>query len=79
MEIRYPPNAYSSPNDQQKVKIFLAGSIEMGKAIDWQKTIMDSLSDLEDVVILNPSGILLGNKKLQTHISKNKCVGKWMH
>lgn len=33
--------------------VFLAGSIEMGKAIGWQKTVVDALSDL-DVTILNP-------------------------
>ena len=33
--------------------IFLAGSIEMGKAIDWQQEIVDLLKD-EDVIILNP-------------------------
>ena len=33
--------------------IFLSGSIEMGKAIDWQKQVSDSLKD-EKCVILNP-------------------------
>lgn len=33
--------------------IFLAGSIEMGKATDWQTKITNSLSDL-DVIIYNP-------------------------
>lgn len=33
--------------------VFLAGSIEMGAAEDWQKTLQDSLSDF-DIVIYNP-------------------------
>jgi|SRR5271165_648946 len=33
--------------------VFLAGSIEMGKAIDWQTQITNALADL-DVTILNP-------------------------
>lgn len=37
----------------QLPSIFLAGSIEMGKAEDWQSQVAAALSDL-DVVILNP-------------------------
>lgn len=33
--------------------VFLAGSIDMGKAVDWQKEITDALSAY-DVTILNP-------------------------
>ncbi len=33
--------------------VFLAGSIEMGKALDWQTTLTHQLADL-DVVVLNP-------------------------
>lgn len=33
--------------------VFLAGSIEMGRAVDWQTTLIERLSDL-DVTILNP-------------------------
>ena len=33
--------------------IFLGGSIEMGKAIDWQSKVSESLRDL-DVVVANP-------------------------
>ncbi len=33
--------------------VFLAGSIEMGKAVDWQTKITEALKDL-DVVVLNP-------------------------
>ena len=34
--------------------IFLAGSIEMGLAEDWQKKVQDHLSDRKDLVVLNP-------------------------
>lgn len=33
--------------------VFLAGSIEMGKAVDWQTDVTESLKDLE-IVVLNP-------------------------
>lgn len=36
-----------------KVSIFLAGSIEMGKAEDWQSELQNALID-EDVVLLSP-------------------------
>lgn len=34
-------------------KVFLAGSIDMGEAEDWQLTVTEALSDL-DVAIMNP-------------------------
>lgn len=33
--------------------VFLAGSIEMGKAVEWQKVVTEQLKDL-DIVIYNP-------------------------
>ncbi len=39
--------------ESDKVKIFLAGSIEMGMASDWQKIVVDRLQE-EPVVLLNP-------------------------
>jgi len=45
-----------APADYQQfsqVKIFLGGSIEMGKAEDWQQEMVNALKDL-DIVILNP-------------------------
>lgn len=36
-----------------QVTVFLAGSIEMGKAVDWQTQLTNSLSKL-DVTVLNP-------------------------
>lgn len=35
------------------INIFLGGSIEMGNAIEWQKDVVDALSDLP-VQLLNP-------------------------
>jgi hypothetical protein len=46
-----PSNSPLNPTD---VSIFLAGSIEMGKAEDWQSEIVNSLSDLENIEIYNP-------------------------
>lgn len=40
------------PTPLQRV-VFLAGSIEMGAAVDWQTTLTGRLADL-DVVVLNP-------------------------
>ena len=45
------PNSYSKYKDLPKV--FLAGSIEMGKATDWQQKVSDALKDF-DILILNP-------------------------
>jgi hypothetical protein len=45
-----PPNKVPRSND---LVIFLAGSIEMGAAINWQKRVEDSLNGT-DCVILNP-------------------------
>lgn len=36
-----------------EISIFLAGSIEMGKAVDWQTQVTEGLKDI-DCVILNP-------------------------
>lgn len=46
-----PPNDTSIIKD--KYSIFLAGSIEMGKAENWQEHISKELED-KDVVLLNP-------------------------
>lgn len=44
-----------APNklDKNKFTIFLAGSIDMGKAKNWQQEIEDKLKD-EDVILFNP-------------------------
>jgi len=45
------PDVY---NLQTKLGIFLAGSIEMGKAENWQERVTKGLQDEQDIVILNP-------------------------
>lgn len=50
IEVQAPLN-YSQHTD--KKKIFLAGSIEMGRAVEWQKRVVEDLEDI-DVVLLNP-------------------------
>ena len=42
------------PSLDNAIKIFLAGSIEMGKAENWQEKIANQLSDYDNVIILNP-------------------------
>lgn len=44
-----------APHPYKKTKhmIFLAGSIEMGKAIDWQTKVTEALKN-HDITILNP-------------------------
>lgn len=49
MEIVKPPQKL----DFDKRAVFLAGSIEMGKAIDWQAQMQELLKDV-DVAVLNP-------------------------
>ena len=51
MEIRKPPGAFDLPPGARVV--FLAGSIEMGTATDWQSELAAALAD-RDVVVLNP-------------------------
>lgn len=51
MKVFKPPHSYSV-NDQQ-FAVFLAGSIEMGKAEDWQERITRSFQS-EEICFLNP-------------------------
>lgn len=41
------------PEGDARPRVFLAGSIEMGKAGDWQQQVRQALAD-EDVLLLNP-------------------------
>ena len=50
VEYRAPENY---PTDSHKPIIFLAGSIDMGKAEDWQSSLCQELAEL-DVMFLNP-------------------------
>lgn len=35
-------------------KIFLAGAIDMGAAVDWQAYVIEQLKDIPDLVVMNP-------------------------
>ncbi len=37
-----------------KTSVFLAGSIEMGKAVDWQLQVEQALSEIKNISIFNP-------------------------
>lgn len=50
IEIKAPKRV---PTSIEKPKIFLAGSIEQGKAIEWQKDVVQSLVPY-NVMVLNP-------------------------
>jgi hypothetical protein len=48
------PNPY---NGENKIKIFLAGAIDMGAAIDWQKQVVEYFKDWnrrKEILFLNP-------------------------
>lgn len=53
MKVIYPTNDANS----EGIKIFLAGTIEMGKSIDWQKKVIDDLklfNTKKELIVLNP-------------------------
>jgi hypothetical protein len=50
METFKPPRHYY-PEDKS---VFLAGSIEMGKAEDWQAEVERALEEFDDIVVFNP-------------------------
>ncbi|WP_300664612.1 nucleoside 2-deoxyribosyltransferase domain-containing protein [Fluviicola sp.] len=52
MQIIKPPQSFNDPN--QKFTVFLAGSIEMGIAEDWQTVVEQNLSSETDLCIFNP-------------------------
>jgi hypothetical protein len=39
---------------QNRLSVFLAGSIETGKVVYWQKQLEDEFADREDIVLYNP-------------------------
>ncbi|TAE72627.1 MAG: hypothetical protein EAZ85_09240 [Bacteroidetes bacterium] len=63
MQVIYPPNPLPYQNSTKK--IFLAGSIDMGKAEDWQQKIIDALSS-KSVIILNPRRTNWDNSWIQS-------------
>jgi len=46
-----------SPNELKTkdgyISVFLGGSVEMGKAVDWQKEVIKALKD-KQIIFLNP-------------------------
>jgi hypothetical protein len=50
IEIQAPNDV---PNVKTNTKIFLGGSIEMGKAVNWQKELIERLRD-EPITFINP-------------------------
>lgn len=52
MKVFKPPH-FENPSEYEGKKIFLGGSIEMGKAKDWQKEIENSFKN-EKVTFFNP-------------------------
>ena len=53
MNVFSPPTIPPNPGDSPNLHVFLAGSIEMGQAIDWQQRLVSELAEL-DVNLLNP-------------------------
>jgi hypothetical protein len=51
MNIKYPPEKFIKDD---KLTVFLAGTIEMGMSEDWQSFITDFFKDEKNVVFLNP-------------------------
>jgi hypothetical protein len=51
-----PPREIKAPQPipEKGRAIFLAGSIENGAAAEWQRTVVDALADLDELLILNP-------------------------
>ena len=49
IEIKAP-----NPVPQDTPTIFLAGSIDMGAAVNWQQQVVEALKGLEDITIVNP-------------------------
>jgi hypothetical protein len=50
-QVLYPPTKI--PFNDNRITLFLAGSIEMGRAIDWQNQLINDLEG-NDLLILNP-------------------------
>lgn len=61
------------PKFQHLFKVFLAGSIENGKAVDWQMKLTNTLDNFHGIVILNPRrkhwNPDLDGKELRTQIT----------
>lgn len=78
MQVFKPPQ--KPKYDTNDYAIFLAGSIEMGKAEDWQTKVEKALADAEEVVIFNPRREDWDNSWKQTIEDKNFYGQvKWEH
>lgn len=54
MPILYPPH-HNLPEYPNHVVVFLGGSIEMGKAEDWQQRLTEDIAQIsEDILVCNP-------------------------
>ena len=49
-----PPDSFTEALSTCKKSVFLAGSIEMGAAIDWQAQFIESFKDEDSLLFLNP-------------------------
>lgn len=49
-----PPESFTEALSTCKLSVFLAGSIEMGAAIDWQAQFIESFKDEDSLLFLNP-------------------------
>lgn len=49
-----PPISPTYPDDWDSVSVFLAGSIEMGKAEDWQTKLVNEFKDRDNLSFYNP-------------------------
>ena len=52
--VEIKPNNNETYYSHADLKVFLAGSIEMGLAEDWQSRIAREFSDMENLVLFNP-------------------------
>ena len=48
------PNDYGGFSFSKEIRVFLGGSIEMGKAENWQVKLAEYLKDVPDLILLNP-------------------------
>ncbi len=51
------PTVVTAPEDSGSPRgptLFLAGSIDMGAAVEWQKRVIEALADMPEVTIFNP-------------------------
>lgn len=52
MKLVHAPHEYSLLDED--TRLFLAGSIDMGKAVDWQSEVAKKLDGIDNLIVLNP-------------------------